>query len=66
LDKDGTDLLSGSGTWLLSSDGSFIGLGRAGIFRDGKKLYLSMHDYDGSRRGASLLAIRPLTWDEQC
>ncbi|HEV3167079.1 MAG TPA: arabinan endo-1,5-alpha-L-arabinosidase [Isosphaeraceae bacterium] len=63
VDKNGKDLLQGGGTLLLETDGPFIGPGHAGIFEEDGKAWLSMHFYDGSRRGASTLAIRPLRWD---
>jgi arabinan endo-1,5-alpha-L-arabinosidase len=65
LDKEGKDLLQNGGTLLLDTDGPFIGPGQTGIFQEADKTLISMHYYDGTRRGASLLAIRPLNWDEQ-
>jgi arabinan endo-1,5-alpha-L-arabinosidase len=65
LDKEGKDLLKGGGTLLLQTDGAFIGPGHAGIIKEGDKYWMSMHYYDGAQRGASILAIRPVTWDAQ-
>ena len=63
LARDGKDLLTGSGTILLQTDGTFIGPGHAGIIADGGRFWFSCHFYDGTRRGLSTLAIRPLHWD---
>ena len=62
LDKDGKDLMKEGGTLLLSSDGAFIGPGHAGIFEEDGKSWFSCHFYDGTKRGAATLAIRPLQW----
>jgi arabinan endo-1,5-alpha-L-arabinosidase len=65
LDKEGKDLRTGGGTLLLATDGQFIGPGHAGIIQENDKFWMSMHFYDGSRRGAGTLAIRPLSWDAE-
>jgi arabinan endo-1,5-alpha-L-arabinosidase len=62
LDKDNKDMLHGGGTLLLGTDGPFIGPGHAGILKEGDRYWLSMHFYDGTQRGSSALAIRPLKW----
>jgi arabinan endo-1,5-alpha-L-arabinosidase len=62
LDKEGKDLKDGGGTQVLGTDGNFIGPGHAGIVTKDGKEYMSMHFYDETRRGASTLAIRPVTW----
>ena len=62
LDKDGVDLSHGGGTLLLTTDGAFIGPGHAGIFEESETFWFSCHFYDGTERGASKLAIRPLRW----
>jgi arabinan endo-1,5-alpha-L-arabinosidase len=62
LDKDGVDLMKQGGTPLLATDGAFIGPGHAGIFEERGKFWFSCHFYDGTQRGASTLAIRPLRW----
>jgi len=48
---------------LLATDGAFIGPGHAGILEDRKRFWFSTHFYDGTDRGVSKLAIRPLNWD---
>ena len=63
LDKEGNDMLKGGGTLLLESEGDFIGPGHPGILKRGDNYWLSMHFYDGARRGRSTLALRPLEWD---
>jgi len=62
LDKDGVDLAQGGGTLLLATDDAFIGPGHAGILKDAEMFWFSCHFYDGTQRGASKLAIRPLRW----
>ena len=63
LDKEGKDLAHGGGTLFLATDEAFIGPGHAGIFEEGGKSWFSCHFYDGTQRGASKLAIRPLRWE---
>ena len=62
LDKVGNDLLLGGGTPFTGTDGIFIGPGHAGIIEVDGKYWFSCHFYDGSGRGQSKLAVRPLTW----
>ena len=62
LDREGKDLASGGGTLVLGSDGAFNGPGHAGIFEENGKSWFSCHFYDGTDRGASKLAIRPMRW----
>jgi arabinan endo-1,5-alpha-L-arabinosidase len=64
LDREGKDLAGEGGSLLLETDGPFIGPGHAGILKEGEDYWLSLHFYDGTRRGASTLAIRRLRWDE--
>jgi arabinan endo-1,5-alpha-L-arabinosidase len=65
LDKAGVDLLRGGGTLVMDSVGPFIGPGHAGIFSEGGTNWFSCHFYDGTRRGAPTLAVRPLHWDAE-
>jgi arabinan endo-1,5-alpha-L-arabinosidase len=62
LDKEDKDMLQGGGTFLVGTDGPFIGPGHAGILKEGDKYWIGMHYYDGTERGMSMYAIRPLTW----
>ncbi len=62
LDKAGLDLFHGGGTLVMDSTGPFIGPGHAGIFSEGGTNWFSCHFYDGTRRGAHTLAIRPMRW----
>ena len=64
LDKDGKDLAQGGGTLFLGSDCAFIGPGHAGIFEEDGRFWFSCHFYDGTQRGASMLALRPLHWSD--
>lgn len=65
LDKEGKDMLTGGGTLLLDTDGPFIGPGHPGIIKEDNNYLLSMHYYNGARRGASQYAIRPFEWDDE-
>ena len=65
LDKDGRDMMKDAGTPLLDSDGAFIGPGHAGVLVQGERFLLSMHFYDGTHNGQSMLAIRELKWDTE-
>jgi len=62
LDMEGRDLLVSGGTKLLGTDGGMIGPGHAGIFSEDGGNWFSFHYYDGTRRGASTYAIRPMQW----
>ncbi|HLP78200.1 MAG TPA: arabinan endo-1,5-alpha-L-arabinosidase [Candidatus Paceibacterota bacterium] len=62
LDRDGVDLLNGGGSLLLASEPPFIGPGHAGIFTERGTNWFGCHFYDGTRRGAPTLAIRPMHW----
>lgn len=62
LDMEGRDLLVSGGTRLLGTDGQMIGPGHAGIFTENGESWFSFHYYDGTRRGASTYAIRPIRW----
>ena len=63
LDRDGKDLMQAGGSVFLQSSGRFIGPGHASVLAEGGKSYVSIHYYDGERRGAQSLAIRELEWD---
>ncbi len=63
LDKDEKDLAQEGGSLLLGTDGAFIGPGHAGIFKEEGRFWFSCHFYNGSQRGASMLAIQPLRWN---
>jgi hypothetical protein len=63
-DKDGVDMMKRGGTLLLGSDGAFIGPGHAGLFEENGRFWFSCHFYDGTQRGRSTLAIRPMRWGE--
>ena len=54
--------MDGGVTLLLDTDGPFIGPGRANIFEENGRFWFSCHFYDGTERGRSKLAIRPLQW----
>jgi arabinan endo-1,5-alpha-L-arabinosidase len=62
LDKNGLDLLTEGGTLFVNTEGAFIGPGHASIFSEKGTNWFGMHFYDGTRKGASTLAIRTLQW----
>lgn len=64
IDRDGVDLGKGGGTMFLETDGPFIGPGHANILREGDDYWFSCHFYDGTQRGRSKFAIRPLAWEK--
>jgi len=43
---------------------AFVGPGQSGIFEENGKFWFTCHYYDGTVNGASILSIRPLTWDK--
>ena len=61
LDRDGTPLLNGGGTVLLSTEGARIGPGGESASAG----YLAYHYYDGNAAGATRLAISRIDWDAQ-
>jgi arabinan endo-1,5-alpha-L-arabinosidase len=61
LDRDGTPLLSGGGTVLLSTEGARIGPGGESASNG----YLAYHYYDGDAAGATRLAVSRIDWDAQ-
>ena len=63
LDKEGKDMADRGGSLLLETEEMFIGPGHPGILKDHDQYWLSLHFYDGTERGRSKLALRPLTWD---
>ncbi len=63
LDKDGVDMLMGGGSLVLGTTAPFIGPGHAGIISEGGTNWFSCHFYDGTRRGAPTLAVRPMHWE---
>lgn len=43
---------------------ALVGPGHAGIIEDAGKYWFSFHYYDATANGASILGVRPLTWDK--
>jgi len=64
LDRQGKDLLDDGGSVFLATDRPFIGPGHVGILEDGGRSWVSVHFYDGTRKGLPTLAIRPLRWSD--
>jgi hypothetical protein len=44
--------------------GPFIGPGHVGILVENKRTWVSVHFYDGTRKGMPIPAIRPLRWSD--
>ena len=44
----------------MAADGPFVGPGRVGILVENEHTGVSVHFYDGPRKGMPTLAIRPL------
>lgn len=61
-DMEGRDMLVSGGTRFLGTDGAMVGPGHAGILKDDDDYWFSYHFYDGTRRGSSTYAIRPMRW----
>jgi arabinan endo-1,5-alpha-L-arabinosidase len=62
LDQNGADMRNGGGTLILGTQQKFIGPGHAGIYSENGTNWFSCHFYDGTRGGASTLAILPMRW----
>jgi arabinan endo-1,5-alpha-L-arabinosidase len=62
LDMEGRDMLLSGGTKLLGTEGAMIGPGHASIFSENGRSWFGFHFYDGTRRGASTYALRPMRW----
>jgi arabinan endo-1,5-alpha-L-arabinosidase len=65
LDREGRSLMDSGGTLVLASDGPFIGPGHAGIVAIEGREWFGCHFYDGTQRGRSTYALRPLAWDAE-
>jgi arabinan endo-1,5-alpha-L-arabinosidase len=63
-DKKGRSMLDGGGTIVLEGYGDVHGPGHNMVLRDGSKLWLVHHYYDGARAGAAIMQVRPLSWTE--
>lgn len=66
LGKDGSSMMQGGGTVLLSADlpekGRFRGPGHVGVLRDRGADYLAYHAYDREKNGAPTLRIARIRW----
>jgi arabinan endo-1,5-alpha-L-arabinosidase len=52
------------GNVFMATDGPFIGPGHVGILTENGRPWVSVHFYDGTRKGMPTLAIRPLRWSD--
>lgn len=62
LDRDGRDLATGGGSFLLGSEGDRIGPGHASFVMQDSAVRMFHHYYDRKRRGAHTLGFRDLKW----
>ncbi|WNO52346.1 arabinan endo-1,5-alpha-L-arabinosidase [Stakelama saccharophila] len=66
VDRDGTPMLQGGGTIVLTSgqaEGSrYVGRGHVAIVRGDDGDYITYHAYDTQRNGLPTLRIRPIEW----
>ena len=62
VDKTGTDMMQGGGSLVLKTQGNIIGPGHTGIYKKGRKEFLSFHYYDKRRDGNSWIAEKKLRW----
>jgi arabinan endo-1,5-alpha-L-arabinosidase len=62
LAKDGTPMLNGGGTLVLSAGGDWVGPGHNAVLIEGTRAYNIYHAY-AATNGASQLRISELVWD---
>ncbi len=64
LAQDGTDLLQGGGTVLLTSDSNWLAPGGGSLWQsaDGGQTLLTFHALERSQNGALALWVEPVTW----
>lgn len=63
VDKNGTSLLSGGGTTVLSTSGNYIGPGQIGYYQENGFNFLTYHYYDGNNSGTPTLGVANVGWD---
>ena len=65
IDKEGVDMKDGGGSVLMKENGrDNIGVGRAAVFTEGGRDWLSYHYYDGYYAGLPWVEVRRLDWEE--
>jgi len=66
LDEEGVDMIMGGGKLFLGSEGRYVGSGHFGRLDlgDGVERFSCHYEADMDRGGASVLAIRPLLWQD--
>lgn len=65
LDKSGTDLAKGGGTFLLGGDENYYALGHNSAYNFDGKDYLVFHAYEVADNGRQKLKILEMTWDKE-
>lgn len=65
VDREGTPMMQGGGTAVLSGAGRVRGPGHNAVLTAGGRDYLVHHFYDAEDQGVSKLQIRPLRWDAE-
>ncbi|WP_343673367.1 family 43 glycosylhydrolase [Chitinophaga sp.] len=63
VDKNGTSLLSGGGTTVLSTSGTYIGPGQIGYYSENGYNFLTYHYYDGNNSGTPTLGVANVGWE---
>lgn len=64
VDKNGTPLLEGGGSIVISGNGQYPGVGHCAVVPAGGQDMLFFHGYDKNYDYNAHLLIRPLTWSE--
>ncbi len=64
MDHQGRSLVDGGGTLLLASHENTRGPGHNAVLTDNGRDWLVHHAYDATRKGRSMLQVRPLLWSD--
>lgn len=65
LDKTGVDMTAGGGTYVVSGNEEWPGVGHNAAYTFDGTDYLVFHAYNAAERGRPQLWITPIEWDEQ-
>lgn len=65
IDREGTAMLDGGGTRILSTYDRWRGPGHNGIYQEGDAYWIVYHAYDNRAAGTPKLRIESLGWDEE-
>lgn len=64
VDRNGTPLLEGGGSVVISGNGQYPGVGHCAVASDREGQWLFFHGYDKKYNYHAHLLVRPLTWSE--